>query len=206
MRFDLENRHEPVADVDHARVFSRPLHHVRAARRQPLQMDADRFIGAVLAPHHAENAKFGDVRIAAEDFLDARVFVGVRPCSAAICGVTLISVSIISLVVVTAVEAWLLSFSAHLCLGGASVRHAGTRSAEAAAALGLPRATNSRPSSAKSPARRPSRAPTPPRAPDAASAPRTLRSRLHIPAMAASAPFGFASKSSAPASRPSACT
>ena len=39
-------------------------------------MDARGFVGAVLAPHHAEDAEFGEVRIAAEDFLDARVFVG----------------------------------------------------------------------------------------------------------------------------------
>ena len=39
-------------------------------------MNAAGFIGAVLAPHHAEDAELGEVRVAAEDFLDARVFVG----------------------------------------------------------------------------------------------------------------------------------
>ena len=39
-------------------------------------MDAAGFVGAVLAPHHAEDAEFGDVGIAAENFLDARVFFG----------------------------------------------------------------------------------------------------------------------------------
>ena len=76
VRFDLEHRHEPVADVDHARIFARPLHHVRPARRQLLQVNARRFVRAVLAPHHAENAKLGEVRIAPENLLDACVFVG----------------------------------------------------------------------------------------------------------------------------------
>jgi len=42
-------------------------------------MHAARFIGAVLAPHHAEDAKLGEIRVAAQDFLDARVFLGRKP-------------------------------------------------------------------------------------------------------------------------------
>ena len=75
VRLDFENGDEAIADVDDACVFARPLHHVRTARRQPLQMHARGFVGAVLAPHHAEDAQFGEVRIAAQNFLDARVFV-----------------------------------------------------------------------------------------------------------------------------------
>ena len=74
MRLNLENRHHPVADIHHARIFPRPLHHVRPARRQPLQMHARRFIRAVLAPHHAENSQLRKRRIAPQYFLRARVF------------------------------------------------------------------------------------------------------------------------------------
>src|SRR5258708_25607540 len=38
-------------------------------------MDLAGFVGAVLAPHDGEDAEFGDVGIAAEDFLNAGVFV-----------------------------------------------------------------------------------------------------------------------------------
>ncbi len=79
VRFDFENGDEAVADIHHSRVFSGPLHHMRAARRQALQMDAARFVGAVLAPADAEDAQFGEVRVAAQDFLDASVFAGRKP-------------------------------------------------------------------------------------------------------------------------------
>jgi len=39
-------------------------------------MDFARFVGAVLAPHHAEDAQLGDVWLAPEDLLYARVFFG----------------------------------------------------------------------------------------------------------------------------------
>jgi hypothetical protein len=38
-------------------------------------VDLAGFVGAVLAPHHGEDAELGDVGIAAEDFLDAGIFV-----------------------------------------------------------------------------------------------------------------------------------
>src|SRR5437660_1057950 len=65
VRFDFERDDEAVADVDDAGVFSRALHHELAACGQALQVDFTRFIGAVLAPHHAEDAQLGDVRVAA---------------------------------------------------------------------------------------------------------------------------------------------
>ena len=97
VRFDFERGDKAVADVHDAGIFARTLHHEFAARRQALQMHFARFVRAVLAPHHAENAEFGDVGIAPEDFLDACVFVRVRPCSAAISGVTLISVGAVAI-------------------------------------------------------------------------------------------------------------
>ena len=52
-----------------------PLHDQFAARGQALQMNAGRFVRAVLAPHHAENAEFGQRRLAtAEQLLDFFVF------------------------------------------------------------------------------------------------------------------------------------
>ena len=75
MRFDFERASPAIADVDDARVLARPLHHAPAARRQPLQMHARRFVGAVLAPHHAEDAQLGDGRLApAEKLFDFLVF------------------------------------------------------------------------------------------------------------------------------------
>ena len=77
VRFDLEGAGPAVADVDDARVLARPLHHQPAARRQPLQMHARGFVGAVLAPHHAEDAQFGDGGLAsAQQLFDLLVFVG----------------------------------------------------------------------------------------------------------------------------------
>src|SRR5262249_47843512 len=45
-------------------------------RRQALEVHFARFVGAVFAPHHGKDAEFGDVRIAAKDFLDSRVLFG----------------------------------------------------------------------------------------------------------------------------------
>ena len=66
VRLDLESDHPTAADADDAGIFARPLHHVLARRRQLFQMDARTLIGAVLAPHNAENAQFGVGRLAAE--------------------------------------------------------------------------------------------------------------------------------------------
>ena len=71
VRFDLEGDGEAVADVDDAGILARALHHLRGLRGQALEMDAAGFVGAVLAPHHAEDAEFGEIGLAAEDFQDA---------------------------------------------------------------------------------------------------------------------------------------
>src|SRR5271157_184582 len=59
VRLDLECASPAVADVDDAGILARPLHHQFAARGQAFQVNARRFIGAVFAPHHAEDAEFG---------------------------------------------------------------------------------------------------------------------------------------------------
>src|SRR5882762_80150 len=76
VRFDFEGGDEAVTNVDDAGVFARALHDELAARGQALQVNFARFIGAVLAPHHTEDAQLGDVRLAAEDLLHAGVFLG----------------------------------------------------------------------------------------------------------------------------------
>ena len=71
VRLDFERAGPAVADVNDAGILARPLHHQLAARGQTLQVNARRFIGAVLAPHHAEDAKFGPRGFAsAEQLLD----------------------------------------------------------------------------------------------------------------------------------------
>src|SRR5262249_7114112 len=71
---DLESGDEAVTDIDYPGVFAGPLYDEFAACGQSLEMDFARFVGAVLAPHHGEDAEFGDIGIAAKDLLDARVF------------------------------------------------------------------------------------------------------------------------------------
>src|SRR6185436_16827529 len=66
VRLDLEDRGEPLADVDRARVLAGALQHLRSTGRQRLQMDARALVAAVLRPHHGENAELGQVRLAAE--------------------------------------------------------------------------------------------------------------------------------------------
>src|SRR5262249_35831268 len=76
VRFDLEGASPSVANVDDAGVFSGALQDAFAARRQPLQVNTRRFVGAVFAPHHAEDAQFSERGFAAaEKLLDLLVFV-----------------------------------------------------------------------------------------------------------------------------------
>ena len=74
----LEHGGEPVADVDHARVLARSVDHPRRLRRQLLQPDARGFVRAMLRPHHAEHAEFGQVRRAAHDVEHPRIFLGAK--------------------------------------------------------------------------------------------------------------------------------
>src|ERR1700679_2432903 len=77
MRFDLEGARPTIADIDDARILAWPLHQAPAACRQALQMDARRFVGTMLAPHHAENTKLGNGGLAsAEKLFDLLVFFG----------------------------------------------------------------------------------------------------------------------------------
>src|SRR5262249_16315200 len=74
VRFDFERGDEAVADIHHTRGFARALYDEVSSRWEPLEVDFAGFVGAVLAPHHGEDAKFGDVGITAENLLNAPVF------------------------------------------------------------------------------------------------------------------------------------
>src|SRR5437764_13925231 len=76
VRLHLERGHPAVADVDDAGVLAGPLHDARPAGRKLAQVHARRLVRAVLRPHHGEDAELRVIRRAAEDLLDARVFLG----------------------------------------------------------------------------------------------------------------------------------
>ena len=63
----LEHGGEALADVHHAGVLAGALDDPGGLRRQLAQPDAGGFVGAVLRPHHAEQAEFGAGGQAAED-------------------------------------------------------------------------------------------------------------------------------------------
>ena len=76
VRLDLEDRRQPVADVDRAGVLARPLQHAAARGGQRLQVHARALVAAVLGPHHREDAELGEVGLAAHQLADAVVLVG----------------------------------------------------------------------------------------------------------------------------------
>src|SRR6266850_2226972 len=67
VRFHLEDRDAPLPDVHDAGVLAGPVDDPGAGRRQVLQMDLARLVGAVLRPHRGEDAELGVGRRAAED-------------------------------------------------------------------------------------------------------------------------------------------
>src|SRR5690606_37203565 len=71
----LEDGTPAVTEVDHARVFTRPLNDLGSRGGQLPQPHPRGFIGAVLRPHHREDAKLGQRRLAAQDFEQALVLV-----------------------------------------------------------------------------------------------------------------------------------
>ncbi len=76
VRFDLERACPAVADVDDAGVLARSLYHQLAARGQPLEMHPRRLIGAMLAPHDAENAQLRHGWLAAKPLQNLLVLIG----------------------------------------------------------------------------------------------------------------------------------
>ena len=57
---NLEGARPTIANVDNACVLTRPLHNAIALGGQALQVHAAGLVGAMLAPHHAVNAQFGE--------------------------------------------------------------------------------------------------------------------------------------------------
>ena len=74
VRLDLEGDGPAAAYVDDACVLARALQDQLAARRELFQMQARAFIRAVFAPHHAEDAEFGQRRFASQQGQDFFVF------------------------------------------------------------------------------------------------------------------------------------
>ena len=87
MRFDLEGAGPAVAHVDDAGVFAGPLDDAIAFGGQALEVHAAGFVGAVLAPHHAVDAEFGERRRAAERRENALVLLRGDAVWASNCGV-----------------------------------------------------------------------------------------------------------------------
>src|SRR5581483_2008015 len=76
VRFDFEGAGPAVPDIDDPGILARALQDALAAGGEAFQVNARRFVGAVLAPHHAENAEFVESRLAStEELFDLFVLV-----------------------------------------------------------------------------------------------------------------------------------
>ena len=71
----LEHADIAIADVDDAGVLARPEDDMRALGRQLAQVQAGRFIRAMLVPHRRDDAELGERRSPADQLDEARVFV-----------------------------------------------------------------------------------------------------------------------------------
>ena len=77
----LEDAGEPVADVDDAGVLARALDDPGRLGRQLAQVQAGRFIGAMLVPHRGDDAKLGERRRPADQLDETGIFLGREPMS-----------------------------------------------------------------------------------------------------------------------------
>src|SRR5262249_55065808 len=68
---DLEDRGVTIADIDDTGILAGAADDARASGGEPLQPLLGRFVRAVLAPHHREDAELGEIGYAAEDALGA---------------------------------------------------------------------------------------------------------------------------------------
>src|SRR5689334_23342670 len=69
VRFDLESGAPAVAEIDDAGVFAGRNDHSWTSGGQALQVNARRFVGAMLRPHDRENPELGKTRFTAKQFL-----------------------------------------------------------------------------------------------------------------------------------------
>ena len=74
--FHLEDGGVAIADVDDAGILARALDDPGRLGRQLGQMDARRFVGAMLRPHHRKDAEFEHVRHPPHGGDDALIFLG----------------------------------------------------------------------------------------------------------------------------------
>src|SRR5829696_1951568 len=74
----LEHAGKPVADVDHAGILARALDDPWRIGGKPAQMEAGRFVGAVLVPHRRDDAELGQGRRAADEADETLVLVGLE--------------------------------------------------------------------------------------------------------------------------------
>ena len=75
VRFHFERNTPAVANVDHARVFLARLdQHARPGRGKFAQLKPRIFVRTMLAPHHGEDAKLGEIRFALQDAFNALEF------------------------------------------------------------------------------------------------------------------------------------
>ena len=71
----LEHGGLAVAEIDHARILAGPLNDLRAFGRELFQPDARGLVGAVLRPHHREDAELGERRLPAECLEQSAIFI-----------------------------------------------------------------------------------------------------------------------------------
>src|SRR5690242_21964835 len=74
VRLDFESSAPAVAEIDHARVLAGRNDHAFAGGWQSLEMNAGRFVGAVLRPHDGEDTELRQVRFAAKQLFDSLEF------------------------------------------------------------------------------------------------------------------------------------
>ncbi len=75
----LEDHCQPIANVDDARILTRPLDHPGRFRREPTQVNFRGFIGTMLVPHCRKDAELSQRRLASDQVEDALILVGLEP-------------------------------------------------------------------------------------------------------------------------------
>src|ERR1051326_8846738 len=69
VRLDLEGGAPAVTEIHDAGVFAGRNDHSRSSCGQPFQVNARRFVGAMLRPHNRKNTELGKARFTAKQFL-----------------------------------------------------------------------------------------------------------------------------------------
>ena len=67
VRLDLKNTDPAIANLHHPGVLTRTLQNARPLGRQSFQVRTGTLVAAMLAPHHAEDSKFGQGGLPAQD-------------------------------------------------------------------------------------------------------------------------------------------